>query len=86
LPQIYKPLAIDEALVKYVMPKQGKQTTPAEFLEQFKNHMNMHDAMGATIRPHIGVQSLMTQGEREPNVVDKAYYGSSQLQWPSSTR
>jgi hypothetical protein len=71
-PQLYKPLAIDDAIVKYVMLKQGKQTTPAECLEQFRNHINVLDAVGATIGPHAGVLASITEGQREANVVDKA--------------
>jgi hypothetical protein len=71
-PQCYKPLAIDDAIVKYAMFKQGKTTTPAEFLEQFRNHVNVLEAVGATIGPHAGVLASITQGTREPNVVDRA--------------
>jgi hypothetical protein len=70
-PQLFKPLAIDDAIIKYAMLKQGKQTTPAEFLEQFRNHVNVLDAVGATIGPHIGILKTMTGDGREPNIVDK---------------
>jgi hypothetical protein len=71
-PQLFKPLAIDNAIVKYVMLKQGKHTTPADFLEQFRNNLNVLDAVGATIGPHAGILASYTGGEREANVVDKA--------------
>jgi hypothetical protein len=51
-PQVYKPLAIDNAIQKFVNAKQGKQMPVAKYLEQFQNNLDVLDAVGATIGPH----------------------------------
>jgi ribosomal protein S7 len=59
-PQVYKPLAIDDAMRKFMSAKQGKQMQAAESLEQFQNHLDVLEAMGATIGPHRGVINMIT--------------------------
>jgi hypothetical protein len=63
-PQVYKPLAIDDALRKFMSARQGKQMQAAEYLEHFQNHLDVLEAVGATIGPHRGVISMIA-GEGE---------------------
>jgi hypothetical protein len=58
-PQVYKPLAIHDAVRKFMSTKQGKQMQAAEYLEQFQNHLDVLEAVGATIGPHKGVINMI---------------------------
>jgi hypothetical protein len=61
-PQIYKPLAIHDAMYKFMTAKQSKQMPAAEYLEYFQNNLDVLDAVGATIGPHKGVINMITGG------------------------
>jgi hypothetical protein len=59
-PQVYKPLAIDDPIRKFMSAKQGKQMQAAEYLEQFQNHLDVLEALGAMIGPHRGPINMVT--------------------------
>jgi hypothetical protein len=61
-PQLYAPMAIDNALHKFINAKQGKQMTAAAYLEHFQNNVEVLEAVGASLGPHRGVISLITGG------------------------
>jgi hypothetical protein len=59
-PQVYKPLAIDDAIHKFVNAWQGKKMATAEYLEHFQNNLDVLDAVEATIGPHRGMIDMIT--------------------------
>jgi hypothetical protein len=59
-PQVYKPMAIDDAVYKFVTSRQGKHTTTAEYLEHFQNNLDVLEAVGADMGPHRGMVSMVT--------------------------
>jgi hypothetical protein len=62
-PQIYKPLAINDAIHRFVNARQAKNVSVAEYLEQFQNNLDVLEAVGATVGPHSGVITMITEGQ-----------------------
>jgi hypothetical protein len=61
-PQIYTPLAVDNAIHKFVSAKQGKHMTAAEYLEHFQNNVKVLEAVGASLGPHRSVIAMVVGG------------------------
>jgi hypothetical protein len=72
-PQVYKPLAIDDAIYKFIHARQSKQMSAAEYLEQFQNNVDVLDAVGATFGPHRGVVEMITGDQRANEATPEQY-------------